>query len=58
MSKRRWTDDALRRAVELSLSKRQVLARLGLAPRGGNYTTISFHIDRLNIMTEHFIGMG
>lgn len=53
-----WTDEKLIEAVKESFSKRQVLIKLGLAPLGGNYLTITNNIKRLKIDISHFTGKG
>lgn len=55
---RSWTDEQLIRAVGQATSRRQVLIRLGLEPKGGNYATVKAHITRLKLNTDHFTGMG
>jgi len=55
---RGYTDAQLEDAVTHSTSVRQVLARLGLAPAGGNYSVVRRHIQRLGISTAHFTGRG
>lgn len=55
---RNWTDADLIAAVEGSTSIRQVLARLGLSPAGGNYSQIKHRIQQLQIDTGHFRGQG
>jgi hypothetical protein len=51
------TDEEFRLAVE-SLSVRQVLARIGLVPAGGNYKTVHSRIAKLELDTSHFTGAG
>jgi hypothetical protein len=59
MSKKRsWTDEQLREAVASSFSRRQVLIRLGLEPRGGNYAVVKGHMERLGLDQDHFYGQG
>lgn len=43
-------------AVAESLSVRQVLARIGLVPAGGNYKTVHACIARLGLNTSHWTG--
>jgi len=45
-------------AVAGSLSVRQVLARIGLVPAGGNYKTMQQRINRLGLDISHFTGAG
>ena len=54
MPKSRWTQDQLREAVKTSVSFRQVIAKLGLVPAGGNYAQIKNHIRALGLGTSHF----
>lgn len=56
MSKRSWTDNQLRNAVNKSTSYRQVIEKLGLKPAGGNYDQIKKYIDEQNLNTNHFKG--
>ncbi len=53
---RRWTDGQLIDAVHDNLTMSDVLKKLGLAVRPGNYTSIKKHICRLGLSTQHFIG--
>lgn len=53
----KYTEKQLREAVKESLSKRQVLLRLGVAPYGGNYEVLRRAIKYFAIDTEHFTGM-
>jgi len=50
-----YTDVDLKEAVRSSSSRRQVLIKLGLAPKGGNYDTIKRAIARLDVNTDHFL---
>lgn len=52
------TDEEFRQAVAASLSVRQVLARIGLVPAGGNYKTVHSRIRQLGLDTSHFTGQG
>jgi hypothetical protein len=58
MKKRRWTEEALRRAVKKSKSIRQVLFMIGLIEAGGNYAQIKKFINLYKINTNHFTGKG
>ena len=53
MSARSYTDAQLVDAVQTSTNMRQVLIRLGLVPRGGNYESIRCKIAELGISVEH-----
>jgi hypothetical protein len=55
---RKWTVDALRKAVAENASMAASLRKLGLVPIGGNYLTIHYHIRRLGLDTSHWLGMG
>jgi hypothetical protein len=55
---RRYTDAQLKQAVAEGTSIRQVLAALGLAPAGGNYSAIKERLQRLQIDISHFTGQG
>lgn len=55
---RTWTLDQLRKAVKTSASMRQVIAKLGLVPAGGNYIQISKAITDYKFNTDHFKGQG
>ncbi len=56
--KRTWSLEALHEAVRTSISRRQVLIKLGLRPIGGNYAQIKKYLKELKISTEHFTGQG
>ncbi|MEN3332591.1 MAG: hypothetical protein V7641_1956 [Blastocatellia bacterium] len=56
--RRRYTDDELIKAVQTSVSIRQVLSKLGLVEAGGNYAIISRRIQSLKVNTSHFTGKG
>jgi hypothetical protein len=58
MRNRSWTDEQLIEAVARSKSYRAVLLCLGLIPAGGNYVQIKRRISELDILTDHFTGMG
>lgn len=53
MGPRKYSDDQLRRAVASSSNVRQVLTRLGLVGRGGNYETVRRRIKELGIDGSH-----
>ena len=54
----KYTETQLREAVQASTSIRQVLAKLGLAEAGGNYSIVKSRIQRLELNTSHFTGRG
>ncbi len=56
MSKKQYTDKQFTEAVKNSGSIRQVLLKLNLAPKGGNYVTVHKNVKRLNLDTSHFHG--
>lgn len=56
--KRSWTVDQLRDAVVSSTSYRQVIAKIGLRPTGGNYDQVKKYIKENNFITDHFKGRG
>lgn len=58
MSKFTFTDEELIDAVKQSLSIANVCRILGLKPRGGNYKTLKYKFEELNIDTSHFTGQG
>lgn len=53
---RRWTDDQLREAVKTSETISDVLRKLGLAVRPGNYDSIRPRIKNLELDTSHMKG--
>lgn len=55
---RTWTDEQMREAVKSSLSIREVLSKLNLAPTGGNYKQFYKYIEELSIDISHFTGQG
>lgn len=44
--------------IKNSLSYRQVLSKLGIAPAGGNYTSLKKRIKKYNIDISHFTGQS
>jgi hypothetical protein len=58
MSKSKYTDQDLIKAVQSSSSIRQVLAKLGLSEAGGNYSITKRRIQKLDLKTTHFKGQG
>lgn len=56
--KNSYTDEQLIEAVKNSLSKAEVLKKLGIVVAGGNYKTLTKNIKRLNLDTSHFTGQG
>lgn len=53
-----YSKDEFIKAVEESFSIAQVLTKLGLAPKGGNYRVFKKYRDLYNIDTSHFTGQG
>lgn len=58
MKYQNYTEEQVRDAVTSSKSKRQVLIKLGLAPKGGNYKSLDRTFKKLNIDSSHFTGQG
>lgn len=58
MKLRKYTESQLREAVKASLSIRQTLEKLGLAPAGGNYNTFNRAVKLFGIDVSHFTGQG
>lgn len=58
MSWRKYTDEQVREAVATSQTLADVLRKLDLVPKGGNYNTIQKRILRLGIDYSHFTGQG
>ncbi len=56
MKRRSWKMQDLRKAVIASKSIRQVIAKLGLIPAGGNYEHITRILNENSISTVHFTG--
>ncbi len=56
--KKKWDEDMLVQAVQISHSYRQVIAKLGLVEAGGNYEHVKRQIASLKLDTTHFTGMG
>lgn len=55
---RKWKITDLKKVVSSSVSKRQVLNKLGLKEAGGNYEQITRYITELKLDTSHFLGKG
>ena len=53
-----YTYEEFVEAVKTSISKREVLKKLGLTPHGGNYRTFNNFVKKHNIDTSHFKGTG
>lgn len=56
MSKKTWSDAELLEAVNSSITKSEVIQKLGLKVRPGNYKTVDKYIRLLNLDTKHFLG--
>lgn len=56
--KRTWTEEDLRKAVDINHSIAGVLRDLGLKPLGGNYGTINRYLEKLDLDTSHWTGQG
>lgn len=50
------SEDKIRDAIKNSLSRREVLEKLGLKPVGGNYRTLNKYIEHYNIDVSHLKG--
>ena len=55
---KKWSEKGLRKAVASSVSKRQVLKKLGLVEAGGNYEQVGKYIEVYSIDCTHFLGKG
>lgn len=58
MQYKNYTTDDFIEAVKTSTSIRQVLIKLGLAPKGGNYQTVHKQCAELSLDTSHFKGQA
>lgn len=58
MTKYRYSDEDFIQAIKDSISIREVLKRLGVAPHGGSYKTFQVRVSGLGIDTSHFLGSG
>jgi len=56
MNKRKWTDEEFLEAVKTSISKSDVLKKLGLTLRPGNFRTFEKYVKLLNADISHFKG--
>ena len=56
MQQPRYTTEQLQEAVQASTSMRPVLAKLGVAPYGGNYDVLRAKLQRLGPETSHSLG--
>lgn len=56
MNRYKISDDDFKKYVSESVSIRQVLVKMGHAPKGGNYKTIKNRIEKLNLSIKHFLG--
>jgi hypothetical protein len=57
--RRTWTDEQLIAAVPTCMNMKQVVAALGLSPKGaGNWATVRRHIDRLGLSTAQWVAAG
>src|SRR6516164_8655510 len=54
----RYTKQQLLDAIDNSTSIAQVLSKIGLAPKGGNYQVVKKFIKQENLDTSHFNGQG
>lgn len=58
MDRRTWTNEQLIEAVSDSISKADVLRKLGLAVRPGNYRTFDKYVEKLSLDCSHFLGQA
>ena len=58
MKLRKYTLEELKDALASSISYRQILDKLGVAPSGGNYATLRKAIAHFNLDTSHLKGQG
>ena len=58
MQLRKYSEDQLKNAVKSSVSMRQVLQKLGVAPYGGNYDVLRKAIKHFDLDTSHFTGQA
>lgn len=56
MPPRKYTDLQLACAVAESKNMREVLVKLGMAARGGNYENVWRQVRQLSLSTDHFVG--
>ncbi|MDB6160267.1 MAG: hypothetical protein JWO04_3973 [Gammaproteobacteria bacterium] len=56
MRRPKYTAEQLQEAVQTSTSMRQVLAKLSVAPYGGNYDVLRTKLKSLGFDTSHFLG--
>ena len=56
MRRPKYTTEQLQEAVQTSTSMRQVLAKLSVAPYGGNYDVLRAKLKKLGVDTSHFLG--
>jgi hypothetical protein len=56
--RKNYSEKDIIEAVASSTSIAQVLTKLSLAPKGGNYRTIKTRIKELSLNTAHFLGQG
>ena len=58
MKLHKYTLEQLKEAIKTSVSMRQVLLSLGVAPYGGNYDVLRKSINHFNLDTSHFTGQA
>src|ERR1700692_110935 len=54
--KYRYSDADFATAIKDSLSIREALMKLGVAPHGGSYKTFQLRVKRVGLDTSHFLG--
>jgi len=58
MRRPKYTTEQLQEAVQTSTSMRQVLAKLSVAPYGGNYDVLRAKLRKHGLDTSHFLGQA
>jgi hypothetical protein len=53
-----YTEEEFLEAIKTSTSKAQVIAKLGLSPKGGNYRVFNRLAKELNADMSHFLGQA
>jgi hypothetical protein len=56
MAQRKWTDEELKNHVNNSSTLVEVIRKLGLKVRAGNYKTVNRYIKKNELDTSHFVG--
>lgn len=56
--KEHFSKEILEQAIKESKSKADVLRKIGLAPKGGNYAILTRWINKYELDCSHFVGQG